>query len=273
MAETKARLSGEQLKQQLDEVRQSVSYLNDITLALIPRDHNITIGDKQTTRAELKQVMQANDRALAQIGNAVKKGVRRRAAGESAAPTRGSGGLSKPNLYSPELVAFFLAAPLGKVDPSNPKSEDLVAVLKRSAFGKTGVCTSHTLSRLFSILINLNDYKDKTNGQKVAFPAGFLEKHLPSTLAAMTKAGKATGSWSFISLGSLSAAALLKKDTLDDKQKETLAAQAEGAAAVDRLTRDILAKYKDAAAPAPVVPASLAAAPAARARSPAKSAK
>ena len=268
--EAKLRASGEQLKQQIVEIRKSIEKINTITLALVRPDYNVTVGDQVITRAELKRTMQANDRALAQIGTQVGRGVRRRQAGEIRT-TKASGGITKPNVYSQELVSFLCSANLGKVDPTNPKSEDLAAVLKRSAFGKHGVATNHTIGRLVSILVTLGGYKDKTNGQNIVFPAGYLEKHLPQALAALAKAGKSTTQWTYINFGStLSAVCMTKKAQLDDKQKELLATHADAAVALNQLCADVLLRHKDDKAPAPVVPAVLGAPTGGRQRSPAK---
>jgi hypothetical protein len=268
--EVKQRASGEQLKLQISEIRKSIEKINTITLALVKPDYNITVGDQVITRAELKRTMQANDRALSQIATQVGRGVRRRQNGEPRTAPKASGGLSKPNIYSQELVTFLCSANLGKVDPSNPKSEDLSAVLKRSCFGKHCVATNHTVGRLLSILVSLNGFKDKTNGQNIVFPAGYLEKHLPVASAAMVKAGKSLTTWTYINLSTLSATCMTKKDKLEEKQKELLNQQAETSAALNQLLADILAKHKDEKAPSPVVPAILGAPAGGRQRSPAK---
>lgn len=268
--EAKQRASGEQLKQQISEIRKSIDKINTITLALVKPDYNVTVGDQVITRAELKRTMQANDRVLAQVATQVGRGVRRRALGAASTSTKASGGLAKPNVYSQELVSFLCSANLGKVDPSNPKSEDLAAVLKRSAFGKHGVATSHTVGRLLSILVTLNGYKDKTNGQNIVFPAGYLEKHLPQAIAILTKAGKSTTTWTYINLSSLSATCMTKKAQLDAKQQELLAAHTEAALALNQLCAEVLTRHKNDKAPAPVVPAVLGAPATSRQRSPAK---
>jgi hypothetical protein len=270
--ETKQRVSGEQLKQQIIEIRKSIEKINTITLALVRPDYNVTVGDQVITRAELKRTMQANDRALAQIGTQVGRGVRRRqVGGEPSTAPKSSGGITKPNVYSQELVSFLCSANLGKVDPSNPKSEDLAAVLKRSAFGKHGVATNHTIGRLISILVTLGGYKDKANGQNIVFPAGYLEKHIPQSLATLAKAGKSTTQWTYITFGStLSAVCMTKKDQLDDKQKELLATHADSAVALNQLCAEVLNRHRDDKAPAPVVPAIFGSAPAGRQRSPSK---
>lgn len=229
------------------------------------------MGDQIITRAELKRTMQANDRALSQIATQVGKGVRRRQAGETRAVSKVAGGLSKPNLYSQELVSFLCSANLGKVDPSNPKSEDLAAVLKRSPFGKHGIATTHTVSRLISVLVSVNGFKDKTNGQNINFPAGYLEKALPNAIAALTAAGKPVTNWTYINLSSLSAVCMTKKAALDAKQSELLAQQSEAVSSLSTFLSDVLNKHKDASAPTPVVPAAFAAPVAAsRQRSPAR---
>lgn len=173
-------------------------------------------------------------------------------------------------MYSQELVSFLCSANLGKVDPSNPKSEDLAAVLKRSAFGKHGVATNHTVGRIFSILVTLGGFKDKSNGQNIVFPAGYLEKHLPVAVSTLTKAGKSTTAWTYITLSSLSAACMTKKAQLDDAQKALIAAHTDSAVALNQLCSDVLTKHKDDKAPTPTVPAALGAAPAGRQRSPSK---
>jgi hypothetical protein len=268
--ETKQRVSGEQLKAQMVEIRKSIEKINTITLALVKPDYNVTVGDQVITRAELKRTMQANDRALAQIATQVGRGVRRRQAGEAASAPKASGGLAKPNVYSQELVSFLCSANLGKVDPTNPKSEDLTAVLKRSAFGKHGVATNHTIGRLLSILVTLGGFKDKANGQNIVFPAGYLEKHLPVAISTLTKAGKTTTTWSYITLSSLSAACMTKKAQLDDTQKALIVTHSDSAVALNQLCSDVLTKHKDDKAPTPTVPAALGAAPAGRQRSPSK---
>jgi len=273
MAETaKVRASGEQLKQQINEVRKSIESISAITLALIPPDSNILINDKEMRRKEIKDLIQANDRALAQIASAVGKGVRKHAAGEGAATkSHASGGLAKPSLYGQELVSFFSSAQLGKVDPTNPKSEDISAVIKRSAFGKHGIATSYTFSRLFPLLVAHNGFKDKTNGQRIAFPAGYLEKHFPAALASLKAKGADTTVWTYINVGRLVSESRVPTEALTAKQKEDLATYTDLAVALDTLTKDVHVKSKKADAPAPVVPASLAAAPSRR--SPAKTQK
>lgn len=268
-SEVKQRVSGEQLKQQIGEIRKSIERINTITLTLIKPDFNIMVGDQVITRAELKRTMQANDRLLAQIGTQVGRGVRRRTSGVVSTAPKSSGGLSKPNVYSQELVTFLCSANLGKVDPTNPKSEDVTAVLKRSCFGKHGIATNHTIGRLLSLLVTLNGFKDKSNGQNIVFPAGYLEKHLPNTAAALAKAGKSLTTWTYISLSTLSALCMTKKAQLDKAQSELIAQQSDIAAALNQLTADVLSKHKDEKAPTPVVPALLGA-PASRQRSPAK---
>lgn len=268
--EVKQRASGEQLKQQISEIRKSIEKINTITLALVKPDYNITVGDQVITRAELKRTMQANDRALSQIATQVGRGVRRRQSGETRTAPKASGGLSKPNIYSQELVNFLCSANLGKVDPGNAKSEDLSAVLKRSCFGKNGVATNHTVGRILSILVSLNGFKDKTNGQNIVFPNGYLEKNLPVASATISKSGKSLTAWTYINLSTLSATCMTKKDKLEEKQKEILAQQAEASAALNQLLSDILAKHKDDKAPSPVVPAILGAPTGGRQRSPAK---
>lgn len=271
--ETKQRLSGEQLKQVLLDVRKSIDVINKITLDLIPGDMDIDLGEgKRMSRSQLKKVMQANDRVLAQTATAVGRGVRRRAAG---APTavHSTGGLGKPNLYSQELASFFSTVASGKVDPHAAKSEDLAALVKRSPLGKHGVATNHTLSRLFSRIVDAGGFKDKTNGQNINFPPGFLEKHLPHALASLKKDSKLPAQWTYINISALAAASMVKKDTLDEKQKELLAQQAETAGALDTLTAEVLARSKSDKAPAPTVPASLAAPAGGRQRSPPKQPK
>jgi hypothetical protein len=268
--EVKQRMSGEQLKQQISEIRKSIEKINTITLELVTPGYNVTVGDQVITRAELKRTMQANDRALAQVATQVGRGVRRRAAGAAPSATKTSGGLANPNVYSQELVSFLCSANLGKVDPGNSKSEDLAAVLKRSAFGKHGVATSHTVGRLLSILVTINGYKDKNNGQNIVFPAGYLEKHLPQAIAVLTKAGKSTTTWTYINLSSLSAACMTKKAQLDAKQQELLTTHTDVAVALNQLCADVLTRHKDDKAPAPVVPTSLGAPTGGRQRSPAK---
>lgn len=270
-SESKAvRASGEQLKQQIGEIRKSIEKINTITLALVKPDYNVTVGDQVITRAELKRTMQANDRALAQIATHVGRGVRRRQTGDVRTAPKSSGGLSKPNVYSNELVSFLCSANLGKVDSTNPKSEDLSALLKRSCFGKHGIATSHTIGRLLSILVTLNGFKDKTNGQNIVFPAGYLEKHLPSALASLTAAGKSTSTWTYINLSSLSATCMVKKSQLDEKQTQLILQNTEGAVALNQLLAEVLAHHKDDKAPVPVIPALLVAPPGGRQRSPAK---
>lgn len=265
---TKQRVSGEQLKAQMAEIRKSIEKINTITLALVKPDYNVTVGDEVITRAELKRTMQANDRALAQIATQVGRGVRRRQAGEAASAPKSSGGLAKPNVYSQELVSFLCSANLGKVDPTNQKSEDLAAVLKRSAFGKHGIATSHTIGRILSILVSLGGFKDKANGQNIVFPPGYLEKNLPVAISTLTKAGKTTTTWSYITLSSLSAACMTKKALLDDTQKGLIATHTDSAVALNQLCSDVLAKHKNEKAPTPTVPAALGAAPTGRQRSP-----
>jgi hypothetical protein len=271
--ETKQRLSGEQLKQVLLDLRKSIDNLNKITLDLIPADMDVDLGEgKRISRAQLKKVMQANDRVLAQTATAVGRGVRRRAAGAERTAGR-TGGLGKPNLYSMELASFLATANLGKVDPQNPKSEDLAAVVKRSALGKHGVATNHTLGRLFSRLVGASGFKDATNGQFINFPAGYLEKHLPNAVAALKKEGKLPTQWSYINVSALAAASMVKKDALDEKQKELLVQHAETASALDTLTAEVLARSKSDKAAAPVVPQVLAPPAGGRQRSPPKQPK
>jgi hypothetical protein len=116
----------------------------------------------------------------------------------------------------------------------------------------------------------VNGFKDKTNGQNINFPAGYLQKALPNALAVLTAAGKSVTSWTYITLSSLSSVCIIKKATLDAKQGEALIQHADAVAAFSQLLSEVLAKHKDASAPTPAVPAALAAPTASRQRSPAR---
>jgi hypothetical protein len=260
-----ARASGVQLKEQLAEVRKSIETINTITLALIKPEYNITIGDHVLTRSELKRTMQANDKVLAQIASQVGKGVRKRLPGSSdgstASVSKGSGGLSNPNIYSQELVAFFSSAQLGKLDPAASKSEDVAAIVKRSVLGKHGIATSPTISRLMSILISVNQFKSKQpgQGQTIVFPQGYLEKWFPNALDVLKKSNALPSKWTFINLSALTAACMVKKSTFTQAQQDLIAQHTDGAVALDQLCADLLARQKTPTLPPIAVPAALAA--------------
>ncbi len=201
----KIRKTAEQLSNELDEVQKSLDYHMGMLVALVPQDYSVVVGDVPTTRSQIKENVRNIDKALKSIKSQVRKGVRKGARksaatdmdvdGDSSAtvavvPKR-SGGLDRPHFYAKELIDFFINANLGTVDPLNPKTEKLADVLKRSTFGKRQIASSHTFSRLFSILVNANDFKDKEagRGQFIKFPPGYLKKNLPSIYKVLEESG------------------------------------------------------------------------------------
>ena len=259
---TKTRLSGEQLSQQLLDILESVKYNNGILLALVPQDYTVEVGQNKISRSQLKDNSKNVERALKTIASQVKRGVRRRVPSDN---TEGSdkpkrhGGLDKPNYYNKELIEMFLNADLGTVDPLNPKSEKITDVLKRSVFGKKCIATPHTFSRLFSILVKVNNFQDKEKGQFIRFPEGFLKKHLPTITDVLSKSGFDTSAITWINLGKFSSAAIVNKTVLTEPQLAELDKHTEIARDTEYLAKQVLLRHnKKDGVPAPVVPVSIA---------------
>lgn len=261
---TKSRPSGEQLGQQLLDILESVKYNNGILLALVPQDYTVEVGDKKFSRSELKEQSRNIEKALKGVSSQVKKGVRKRyrtvvheEGAEETAPKR-HGGLDKPNFYNKEIIEMFLNADLGHVDPLNPKSEKISDILKRSSFGKKCIATPHTFSRLFSILIRVNNWQDKEKGQYIRFPKGFLHKHLPTITATVVAGGFDIDNITWINLGKFSSAAIVSKDTMTEAQTEELLKSTEVARDTESLVKQSLLRItKKDTAPVPVVPTTL----------------
>jgi len=262
---TKTRPSGEQLSQQILDILESIKYNNGILLALVPQDYTVEVGQNKISRTQLKENARNVERALKAIASQVKRGVRRRVAADDSAegasatdkPKR-HGGLDKPNYYNKELIDMFLNADLGTIDPLNPKSEKITSVLKRSAFGQKCIATPHTFSRLFSILIKMNDFQDKEKGQYIRFPEGFLKKNLPGITDVLSKSGFDLTSITWINLGKFSSAAVVNKTVLNEAQLAELEKNTEVARDVEGLAKQILLRHnKQETVPVPVVPSSL----------------
>ena len=253
------RKSGEQLSLDIEEVQKSVNHLNGILLALVPSDHSVKVGDVATTRSQLRDQVHNIDKTLKAIRSQVRKGVRKGEPVKGAA-RKGNGGLDKPTFYNKELVDFFSTANLGLVDPTNPKSEKVADVVKRSVLGQKHIGTSTIFTRLFSILVRTNEFKDPERGQYIKFPSQFLEKKLPKLYKTLKDAEFDFGNITWIHLNKIAQCGVVDKTTLTDAQKEELVKYADGVKDLESITHQILDRIRDGEkAPVPTVPASLAA--------------
>lgn len=260
----KVRQSGEQISKELEEIRTTVAHLNGILLALVPQDHSVMVGSTATTRPQLKDTIKNVDKALRIVSSKVRRGVRRRLpadataeAAADAAPKR-HGGLDRPNYYADELIRMFLNADLGTVDPMNAKSEKITDVLKRSVFGKKNIATSHTFSRLFSILIHVNNFKDPQHGQYVKFPEGWFQKNLPSIYDVLVQSNFDFTKITYIHLGKITSAGIVNKAVLNQVQLTDLSANQDAARDLEGLIKQTLDRFKlREKASVPAVPASI----------------
>jgi hypothetical protein len=147
---------------------------------------------------------------------------------------------------------------MGTVDPLNPKSEKLTDILKRSPFGKKNIATSFTFSRLFSILVHVNNFKDPEHGQYVKFPEGYLQKNLPTIHEVLSKANFKFDKITWIHLGQITSAGIIAKAGLKESQLDELASTVDVSRDVESLVKQSLDRYKfKETAPTPVVQASL----------------
>lgn len=179
----KPRLTAQQFAHTLEELQTSVEHLNSLLMKLMPHGSNLRIGDKLVTRKEIADTVASVDSSFNLLVRESRKGLRRDTTVKGKTPT----GLNKPQFYHKELIDFFLSENLGTVDPSNPKSDKLKDVLKKSCFGKHSVATNHTITRLVSIYSRANNL---STGKSIRFSSPTLLTDKMPTVVAKIKEHK-----------------------------------------------------------------------------------
>jgi hypothetical protein len=230
----KEKKSSEQLSQDLAEVQKAVKYINEVFLAMIPADHSITVGDSTKSRAQLNDQVRNIEKTLTAIRSQVKRGVRKShgvvhdSQGNVVETKKRNGGLDKPCYIHKELVTLLTTQNLGNVDPTNPKSEKLNEVLKRSIFGKKHIGTPNIVVRLLSILVRTNKFIGKTEAKNtscVKFPDNYLQKHIPTVFKALKEADFDVDNILWIFLSKIAQAGIVNKTTYTEAQVSDLAAE------------------------------------------------
>lgn len=176
--------SGDELAQKIEDLRASYEHVFNSLITLLPNNWELSLGAEKLSRAELKTIITVNDKALKHLAREVKHGVSKT---RIANPhDRRKEALNPVHVFHQELTNFILGYNLGKVNPEDPDSEDLVEYLNKSPFVQ-GIATPHSINKLMSILVRVNNLKC---GNRVTIPEETFKTKLPIAYNATNASGQ-----------------------------------------------------------------------------------
>ncbi len=240
-------LSGQELKQQLQEVQEQTKTLFTNFMELVPPGHSLSVGGKTKSRAELKKATDALTRQIGTLATAAQRSSRRKKplpeGVTKSSNANKTGGLKKPFLYSPELINLLTHYNLGRVDPNDPKSQTINDLLKKTAFSH-GVSTSYTITRLFSIMVNVNKSTFK-EGSNYKMPLDVVKSKIPTAYAVLKDDPDFDfNKFTWINQSRIISALMIHNGVLTPAQKELIKTHEASAAEIDAKIKEIHAKYR-----------------------------
>ncbi len=242
MART-SQLSGEELKTEINRVKDQMDAMVSTLCELVPPGHSVKVGSKTYPRAELVKNHKLITNQLSKLANTACKSAKRKhpQTASDLQKTRKTGGLKEPFLYNKEFINFLLSFPIGHIDAANPKSQSINDLLKKTAF-ENGVATSYTMARVWTLIAN-NVPGLKVNG-KIKLPLDVVQKKMPTAYAALKDVINFADGIDWLDHSRIAAANLVRNSTLTEQQKEIIKAHRDSAIDIDAKIKAIYTQYK-----------------------------